>query len=103
MDESPRSIETFHDLSYKLDEAERCHGKPSCFNGTVKVRKYRVTVELIDESDEVIAERIRKLWRECDNGHHRMPLKAAAAEYGVELVYEEYGVDRDKKKWERKE
>lgn len=60
---------------------------PTCFNGMVRVRKYRVTVELIDEPIEVIQKRIKKMWDECETHHHWDPLKAVAAEYGLELVF----------------
>jgi len=58
---------------------------PSCFNGIVEVRKYRITVELIDEPNEVIAARIQALWDNCDNHHHWDPLRFAAKEIGYEL------------------
>lgn len=68
--------------------------EPSCFNGIIRVRKYRVTVELVDEPAEVIAERIRALWRASDNHHHRAPLRAVGEQYGVELDAGEFGIDR---------
>lgn len=80
------SIETFHDpRGYRLSQMKR--DEPSCFNGVVSVRKYRVTVELVDEPDEAIRERIQKLWDECDNSHHWDPLRYAAKEYGLELEF----------------
>ena len=81
---SEASIETFLDPSgYWLSRIKQ--GEPSSFNGNVEVRKYRVTVELIDEPDEVICGRIQKLWDECKNHHHWLPLQAAAKKYGLEL------------------
>lgn len=59
--------------------------QPSCFNGIVSYRKYRVTVELIDEPHDVLEARLRKLWEECDNHHNWTPLKNAAKELGVDL------------------
>lgn len=80
------SIETFRDpRGYWLRLLEQ--KEPSSFNGDVQVRKYRVTVELIDEPDEVIRERIQKLWDECENHHHWQPLKNEAKKYGLELKH----------------
>lgn len=60
--------------------------EPCAFNGIVEVQKYRVTIETVDESVQVIHERLQKLWDECDNYHHHWePLKQAAARYGYEL------------------
>ncbi len=77
-------FETFTKISqYKIRDMtiESC----SCFNGNVMVKKYKVTIEEIREPKEVIAERIQKLWDECDNMHHRGPLKAMAKTIGLEL------------------
>ena len=59
--------------------------EPTCFNGLVRVRKYKITVELVDEPVEVIQARIKKMWDECKNHHHWLPLKAEAEKYGLEL------------------
>lgn len=67
---------------------------PACFNGNVRVRKYRIRIELIDEPNEVIAERIQKLWNECDNHYHWEPLMAAAMKVGLELNSKDFGKDR---------
>lgn len=79
-----RTIETFlYPDNFMLRQLE--HPIPSCFNGMVNVRKYRVTAELIDEPDEIIRERIQKLWDECKNIHHREPLRKEAKKYGLDL------------------
>jgi hypothetical protein len=65
---------------------------PSCFNGIVRVERYRVTVEKIEESPLVYCERLLKLWRECDNHHHRAPLAHAAKRLGTDLPPAEFGV-----------
>lgn len=57
----------------------------TCFNGTVNIHKFKVTIEPIEEPKEVLAERLQKLWDECDNYHHWTPLKEAAKEIGYEL------------------
>jgi hypothetical protein len=86
-------IETFRDVrGWTL--ANLIQPEPDCFNSIVSVHRYRVRVELIEEPNEVIAERIRKLWRECDNFHHWKPLEGAAAKIGIELDRDECGKDR---------
>lgn len=83
---SKTSIETFRDpRGYWLRQLKQ--EEPSSVNGDVEVRKYRVTVELIDEPDDVIRERIQKLWDECKNYHHWQPLEAMAKKYGLELKH----------------
>jgi hypothetical protein len=78
------SFETFRNID--LYEQRNLQDKePSCFNGSVKIRKYRVTIELIEEPNEVLAERLQKLWDECDNHHHWRPLKDKALQIGYEL------------------
>ena len=53
-----------------------------------------MTVEEIEEPKEVLIERLRKLWSECDNHHHWGPLKATAAELGIELDLKEFRTGR---------
>lgn len=80
----PKVLETFRDIGdYYLSQMKQ--EEPSSFNGNVQVRRYRVTVELIDEPNEIIAERIERLWINCDNHHHWQPLKNAATKIGYEI------------------
>lgn len=60
--------------------------EPSAFNGEVRVRRYRVTIELIPDGDAVLAARIQKLWDRCTNHHHYDPLRKAAADIRYVLV-----------------
>ena len=94
--EFPMVVETFNDPRWEMSQirSHRLRADPHCWNGEVSVRRYRITAELIEEPDEVIRERIRKLWRECNNSHHWGPLKAMASMYGMELDYEDCGKDR---------
>ena len=59
--------------------------EPSCFNGIVNVTKQQITIEDVTEPIEVIQARIQKLYDECDNHHHRGPLRAIAEKYGLKL------------------
>jgi hypothetical protein len=62
---------------------------PDCFNQVVSVRKYRVTIEEIDEPDAVIIERIKKLWLETKNHHDWEPLKNEAKKVGLVLKHDD--------------
>ena len=56
--------------------------EPTAFNGVVKVVRYKVTVERIDEP-EAIKARIRKLWHENTHPGERQSLEDAAAAHGL--------------------
>lgn len=89
-----RVVETFFPIDgYELRRLEQSH--PSSFNGWVRVRRYRITIEEIEEPDEVIAARIQELWDTCDNYHHVGPLRSAAARVGLKLEFP-YGSKRPK-------
>lgn len=89
----PIIFETFRDIgSYEVVNLSDLN--PSCFNNWMRVRKYKITIELIEEPIEIIQERIKKIWRECDNHHHWGVIKKSAEEYGVELNMDDMGKDR---------
>jgi hypothetical protein len=90
---TPIVLETFQELgSYDLSRLEQSY--PSVGNGNVRVRRYRVTVERIDESVDVIHARLLKLWHASDNHHEWSPLRAEAAKYGLTLEIADVGRDR---------
>lgn len=86
----PVSFETFLRPGF-YNRSTLEHKEPSCFNGYVAIRKYRITFEEVDEPIEVLRERILRLWKDCDNPHHRHPLQITANELGLELDYRDYG------------
>ena len=93
-DRGPLVIETFNPLeSYVVNQLKQ--DKPSCWKGSVRVRLYRITVERVEESPEVIGQRIQDLWDACDNHHHVSPLRAAAKAIGLELKGT-YGTKRER-------
>ena len=59
---------------------------PNCFNSRVDVEKYEITVVKIEEPKEVYRQRLQKLWEECDNHHHMMPLIRKAHGLGFKLI-----------------
>lgn len=80
-----KSFETFREVgSYTMSGL--IQKEPSSFNGNVQIRKYKITIELIEEPHNVLCERLQKLWDECDNWHHWTPLKNVAKELGYELT-----------------
>jgi len=80
-------IETFQPVDSWREE-QLTKKEPWCFNGWVGIKKYRITIEEIQEPKDVLAARLRKLWRECDNHHHWRPLQGVAKEIGIELTHE---------------
>lgn len=78
------SFETFQKFgTYEVNNMIR--NAPVCFNGIVRIKKSKITIEPIEESDEVYAERVQQLWDECDTHHHHRILENLAQRYGVEL------------------
>jgi hypothetical protein len=79
-----KTFETFRDIG-QFELRQLTQEQPSCFNGMVRVEKYRVTVEKVQEPVEAIRARLQKMWDECDNHHHREPLARAGLKYGLDL------------------
>lgn len=80
-----REIVTFREIdTYAIGQMTQA--KPSSFNGMVRVRKYRVTVELVDEPIETIRARIIDLWERCHNHHQWNAIHTEAARYGLDLT-----------------
>ena len=71
---------------------------PYVFNQRVNVRKYKVTIELLDEPLDVIQQRIVDLWETSSNYHHMGPIKEEAEVYGCKhlLVPEKFGSRKTK-------
>ena len=79
-----RSFETFRKIG-NCEESNLRQNGPSCIN-SLRVKKYRVTIEEIDEPDEVICQRLQYLWDNTTNHHHADRLISAAQKYGYKLV-----------------
>lgn len=78
------SFETFRKIG-SYEQPNLKSDNPTCFNGDVRIRKYKVTIELIEEPKDVIANRLQELWDNCDNHHHTSSLRFVAKEIGYEL------------------
>lgn len=97
--EPPSEIETYRDpRGYWLNELGLQFSKPSCINGNILIRRYRVTVIEIEEPKGILIERLRKLWRTCDNHHHFHPMQYQAKRLGIKLSYDDFSKDRKKEK-----
>jgi hypothetical protein len=80
-----RSFETFQWLG-SWQESRLRQDEPYVWNGVVGVRKYRITIEPVDEPIEVLRQRVQALWDKCDNHHNWEPLQRAAASLGMERL-----------------
>jgi len=76
------SFETFRNVTTFYYTKELTEKEPSCFNSMVRIKKYRVTIEEVEEPKEVLCERLEKLWREADNWHNRKSLEDVAESLG---------------------
>lgn len=95
--EFPLVFETFRKLG-NYERGSLQAESPSCFNCIVSIRKYRITVEVIDEPKEVLIERLKHLWDNCDNHHHVGPLKAVGKELGIDDLQKQWGWIGSKRK-----
>ena len=84
-----RQFETYRPIS-EFNILSMTDKEPCCWNDEVKIKRYKVTIEEIEEPVEVYAERLQKLWEECDNYHHRTPIQNMAKSLGIKLA-ETYG------------
>jgi len=82
-DKIKHQFETFLEIGpWQVSQLTRT--TPSAMNHHVMVRRYRVTVEEIDEPDEIIRDRIRELCWDCVNHNEWGALQAMAREYGMD-------------------
>lgn len=60
---------------------------------SISLHRIRITVEVLEEPTEVLAERLQELWETLPyNVHHSDTFKRHASEYGIELPYETRGI-----------
>lgn len=58
---------------------------PTVFNGLVRVERYRVTVERIEEPEEVIKERLQELLAQKGHIDKNKQVRKAASRLGIKL------------------
>ena len=80
------AIETFKNPNIWLRDIQQ--NEISCFNSIIRIEKYKVTIEKIEEPIEVLQQRIQYLWDVCDNHHHVKPIKERAKKlnYGLKGI-----------------
>ena len=77
-------IETFRPLMrWGLNDLTQA--VPSCWNGEVRVKRWRITVEEIVDPPEVLAERILTMLREETNHRRRTALLSEASRLGIDV------------------
>jgi hypothetical protein len=79
-----KGFDTFREIG-SFEVRQLTQEEPSCFNGIVRVEKYRVKIEKVEEHVCVIRARLQKLWDECKNHHHQATLIRAGLKYGIDL------------------
>jgi hypothetical protein len=78
-------FETFKNIN-NIPLYHMCQDKPTCFNGTVSIRRYRVLIQEIMEPREVLQERLQALWETERNYLSIESMQAYAAELGMTLT-----------------
>jgi DNA repair ATPase RecN len=79
-------------ITYQPIMDSRTITEPTVFNGLCLVRKYRVTIEEVVESNEVISQRLRNIWSErkslgIQHQSNISAMKREAEKLGIELDY----------------
>ena len=82
-------FETFKEIGdYEISNMK--DDKPSAFNHFVRVVKYRVTIEEVEEDKSIIEERLNHLWENCNNHHHHSTIEKKALQHGIVLDQKKY-------------
>ena len=82
--ENKIEIETFRKIgSYQIGNLKQ--ETPSSLNSVISIKKYKISVEEIEEPIEVYEERIQYLWDKCDNYHHIDAIRTEAKTLGYTL------------------
>lgn len=80
---TPAVFETFGDPSQQIERF--LTAKPSIFNGTVSVERYRITIERIEEPEAVLKERLTELIEAPGHIDKYKHVRKAAARLGIKL------------------
>ena len=86
--ESKEETVTVFESFRKPDTHEFLQNEPSYFNGWLRLKKYKITIELIDEPNEVYQQRLQDIWDISNNNHSYWGVKSEAKKLGFELVGE---------------
>ena len=74
-----KEIITFCKSSFGIVEKR----EPSSFNGDVEIKKYKITIEEIEEPKEILCKRLEELWTHENNFHqyHLLEKEAKKLDY----------------------
>lgn len=91
-------LEGYGTVSSTAQDAGRYLGDaPSIMNNFIRIKRVRVTVEVIEEPDEVIAARVLELWETMSYNHHYSDtFSRLARRYGLTLNHETRGIKAPK-------
>ena len=81
---SNTSFETFRNMSENYWKNSLKQDKPSSVN-SLSYRKYKVSIELIEETSEVLIERLLDLLSKTTNHYHASPIKSELRRLGYEI------------------
>lgn len=68
--------------SYDIDQLTQ--DKPTSFNGNVRAKRYKVTIEEVSTFEEE-CEAVQEMWDYGDNWHHNTPIRNYADKLGYQL------------------
>ena len=87
---------------------ERLQPPTDATNGNIRIERYRVIVEKIEEPVEVLRDRLKKLWRTDErNSHHWDAFQIEATRLGMctdwasfckEFLIDDHGIERKKQR-----
>lgn len=80
-------VETFLSPQTIIKDLNLSH-LPNVHNGILNFRKYSVTIELVEESHEVLIERLQYLWDKCGTMGNAETLRVAAVALAYKLIGE---------------
>lgn len=78
-----QAFETFGDPEDQIKRLIK--DAPSAFNGLVRVERYRITVERIEEPEEVLKARLQELIDQPGHIDKNKQVRKAAAKLGIAL------------------
>lgn len=67
IDPYPKVIDHYGEPSYIVG---RLGNEPAVFNGVVNVERYQIRIERIDEPDDVVIARLKRVWRTQRRNYH---------------------------------
>lgn len=80
-----KSFETFRQIGPN-QIANLTSPEPYAFNGGINVLKYKVTIELVEESKDIYEQRLQRLWDVCDNPNYYKSFIDISKEMGIKLT-----------------